>query len=643
MLSYEVSSGKIHLRYRPGTLGDFTLEGKKKAADAIHLHSAVFDGPYSIEIKGSRYPGLGEIVGSGGKANFAGSPTILAGVVEGESFAVVFGFPQESRGSEVRWLPSTISHASGGDSKDVDVEKTPQTRPGKPYTLRVSVSGSEVAAFYENRKILSARQPQPTYGQVGFCNVPEFAEIVLRGKVQPAWLQGLQDAATQAALAEFEKRYDPSADAPAWLLAESKGTPSAPEVADRTYPGPEGPERRAFYEEAMSFYREKAFEKGLAFLKESRDGRASEEILDYLHALFHWARKDFREVLVHCERVCERDPEFFESRRLRGYLYSVLGPREKAIEEYRNLLDRRPREATLYEDLARFLLEAGRPAEAKAIVERAAAGSVRTEKLERIEGVLVKAERGPDWSRRFTASSKNYEVFSDIDRDTCVEASKVLEDAYLAYTLHLRPIEGLDRRKFRVYLFSGKSSYDAYAADVFGAEPGRTAGMYSPALKQLLIWNLPDRDGMMRTVRHEGFHQYLDRLAEDPPVWLNEGLAECYELARVERGEWKTGQLHEGHLRRLREGEKEWIPLQRFFDVDRETFYGKRAPLHYAQGWAFVHFLRHADREKSRRFRILFEALAGGAAQEEAVDRAFAGLDLEKLEEEFRSYVRAVK
>ena len=54
-------------------------------------------------------------------------------------------------------------------------------------------------------------------------------------------------------------------------------------------------------------------------------------------------------------------------------------------------------------------------------------------------------------------------------------------------------------------------------------------GLYSPALKQLLIWNQPNRKKMLETVRHEGFHQYLDGVMSDPPPWLNEGLAMYYE------------------------------------------------------------------------------------------------------------------
>jgi hypothetical protein len=41
---------------------------------------------------------------------------------------------------------------------------------------------------------------------------------------------------------------------------------------------------------------------------------------------------------------------------------------------------------------------------------------------------------------------------------------------------------------------------------------------------------------MLRTVRHEGFHQYLDRMLPETPVWLNEGTAEYFETAVLAGG-----------------------------------------------------------------------------------------------------------
>ena len=50
-------------------------------------------------------------------------------------------------------------------------------------------------------------------------------------------------------------------------------------------------------------------------------------------------------------------------------------------------------------------------------------------------------------------------------------------------------------------------------------------------VKQLLIWNVPERESMLSTIRHEGFHQSLDRISGEAPDWLHEGMAESIEEA----------------------------------------------------------------------------------------------------------------
>ena len=53
---------------------------------------------------------------------------------------------------------------------------------------------------------------------------------------------------------------------------------------------------------------------------------------------------------------------------------------------------------------------------------------------------------------------------------------------------------------------------------------------------------------MLQTVRHEGFHQYLDRLVSNPPVWFNEGLAEYFEMRDArERESWRRRERHPRH------------------------------------------------------------------------------------------------
>jgi hypothetical protein len=167
-----------------------------------------------------------------------------------------------------------------------------------------------------------------------------------------------------------------------------------------------------------------------------------------------------------------------------------------------------------------------------------------------------------------------------------------------------------------------------------------TAGLYSPVLEQLLIWNLPDRADMLRTIRHEGFHQFLDRIVDDAPVWFDEGMAEYYECAQRDAGgRLQGGQLRDEHLLVLRDTQVKLVPLQKFVAIGDQQFYADPGP-NYAQAWAFIHFLRQGPPERVKRFEAFFDALQQGKDTAAAVAIAFAGVDWPALDAEFARYVR---
>jgi len=168
-----------------------------------------------------------------------------------------------------------------------------------------------------------------------------------------------------------------------------------------------------------------------------------------------------------------------------------------------------------------------------------------------------------------------------------------------------------------------------------------TAGLYSPRLKQLLIWNLPDRAGMMRTIRHEGFHQFLDLIAPDAPVWFNEGMAEYYEtMKRDKNASLQGGQIRRDHLATLRKLPP--LPLKRFFAMGGQEFY-KHPERNYAQAWLTIHFLREHSADTRKIFKSLIDALQDGKSGERALQAALAGVDLASLEREYLGYLQELQ
>ena len=173
---------------------------------------------------------------------------------------------------------------------------------------------------------------------------------------------------------------------------------------------------------------------------------------------------------------------------------------------------------------------------------------------------------------------------------------------------------------------------------VLSSRPENTAGVYTQTLRQLVIWNLPDREDMFRTIRHEGFHQYFDRLVEDSPRWLNEGLAEYYENTQVSGGRSREDLPHPTHLPILKTKRPEdW---KAFVFAGPGAFY--RHPNAYSYAWQLVHYLLHTTRENHDRFDLLIDRLVEGKSAEEALQEAFEGIDWRTFPYAMRAHAEAL-
>jgi len=148
------------------------------------------------------------------------------------------------------------------------------------------------------------------------------------------------------------------------------------------------------------------------------------------------------------------------------------------------------------------MLKLGRVREADALVKACIGRGVSSPRLVEVNATLLKALHGPPWPRRHEYKTRHYHVVSDIDRESCVRAGKLLEQAYALYTMHLEPPKDIEKRRFLVYLFRGKTGYDVYCRNLFGQTAPHSAGLYSLHLKQLLIWNQTHKEAMFETVRH---------------------------------------------------------------------------------------------------------------------------------------------
>ncbi len=203
----------------------------------------------------------------------------------------------------------------------------------------------------------------------------------------------------------------------------------------------------------------------------------------------------------------------------------------------------------------------------------------------------------------------------------------------------------------------------------YGAPRG-SAGYWSSGHDELVFPDLsrskkPD-EKTIGVMHHEAFHQYIHYalLKNNLPIWFNEGYAEyffCVESTKAKLKFMKRHPMRYGTVKSAL-GSGDLIPLKDFIKMNQPQYYA-RSSLCYAQGWAFSTWMKNIT--KNERYReipkIMFQEMQRGYLElqqgrteglgmgrgmnmygeynpvvQAAMKKAFEGIDLEKLDEDFK-------
>ncbi|MFN0244170.1 MAG: DUF1570 domain-containing protein [Planctomycetota bacterium] len=636
--AYSASRGTLELEYttprQKGKAGSgLDLSDFQRAGELV-LHPVVFDGPYTIEIEIGAAPAL---------ASGTTPPAILCGIEFGESLVVSFGLASGASDSPSARVSSrsAAAHNQGGVTTAL-ANSAVALAPGVPYALKVVVDSASIQAFANGELALAAKKPEGLFGRFGWTGLPDVRRVRIQGKVQPSWLQGVADAAVQKQRATFEATYDAVADAPTWLRARLlEHSPALPSF-EHVFPAPDHEARQETLARVREFLDTHDATGGLAYVRSIPDARTTPALRAWTEAALLEDAGALQGALDAARKVLAIDARFTPARALAVRALAQLQQRAAAIEDCRTWLAQEPERPEPYAQLAALYLYDDRANEARATLRAAVEAGIPPGDLLEVDRVIARAENGPPWLTSYVHRSAHYEVRSDMGQRVCVLAATELEKFYVKYSAHLRRAPRGERRLFRVYIFSGQAGYLAYTQDLLGEQPEHTAGLYSPSLKQLLIWNVPTFDELLRTVRHEGFHQFLDRFASDVPRWLDEGLAQYYETSKPVGGGWEDGALAPLHVARLRK--LALAPLATFLAQDDAHFYADaERDRNYAQAWAFVHFLQHSSHENRRLLERLLDLIVTGTRPGDAVARVFDARNVAVLERDFAAYVQTLR
>ncbi len=140
----------------------------------------------------------------------------------------------------------------------------------------------------------------------------------------------------------------------------------------------------------------------------------------------------------------------------------------------------------------------------------------------------------------------------------------------------------MQEQPVKVYLFGDETRYSQYLQTAYPNLPPRRAYFVgtSQELAVYTFWG----ERIQEDLRHEYTHGVLHASLKDVPLWLDEGLAEYFEVAEPPVG------FNRDYVQRMRSALHEgWRP-----DLDRlETLeaVGDMKKPDYFESWAWVHFM----------------------------------------------------
>jgi hypothetical protein len=141
-----------------------------------------------------------------------------------------------------------------------------------------------------------------------------------------------------------------------------------------------------------------------------------------------------------------------------------------------------------------------------------------------------------------------------------------------------------------VYLFRDAETYGEFLSRHFPGVPSRRAFFLETDTRLTVYAHWSDR--VAEDLRHEVAHGYLHAVVPGIPLWLDEGLAEFFEVPRGQNG------LNRPHLDLLSDMMQHngWRPdLQR---LERLRDAAQMDQRDYAESWAWVYALLHSEPEQ---------------------------------------------
>ena len=249
------------------------------------------------------------------------------------------------------------------------------------------------------------------------------------------------------------------------------------------------------------------------------------------------------------------------------------------------------------------------------------------------------AEAADKWT---SVHTKNFTLAGNAGESEIRRIGRTLEEFRSAIAMTFPKMEQSSPVTTTILVFKNDESFKPYKP-LYKGQPSNALAFFQPGEDANYIAvtaALPSPN----VVLHEYVHFLLRENTGPLPLWISEGLAECYSTFELSSkgNEFTIGRAPEQHIATLNMT-PQFIPLKKLLTVQEgspEYNEESKQGMFYAESWATVHYLLFgADGKRRNQFTQLLAALAKGDPFEESFAEAFQ-TDYGTLEDEVREYVR---
>lgn len=242
------------------------------------------------------------------------------------------------------------------------------------------------------------------------------------------------------------------------------------------------------------------------------------------------------------------------------------------------------------------------------------------------------------WHR---AATPHFVLFAKADRDSVLRLARNLESMAEMLEREGFGVRTAERQRVTMVALPEKKDFQAHLP-VRGGRRAEVAGLAHKLPYGTWIGFAAYDDRGRMVAHHELLHAIVDAALGNAPLCLNEGLAEFYSTWRASERGGRYGEAIPWHQWVV--SHEKPLTLDALFEIDRDSPSYKRdgdaQKLFYAQSWAVVHYLMRLD-GRSKRFRELAVAIAGGAPPRKAFAKSYPGENWDQIPGKLSAYVES--